>query len=63
MVTHHSAKFNSRRFCGSRDITYLIYHVTLQDHEIKRFCDITEESSSIFRTILPSLVAIATVVV
>ena len=31
MVTHHSAKFNSRRFCGSRDITYLIYHVTLQD--------------------------------
>ena len=57
VVAHHLAKFNSHRPCASRDITYLIYDVTLQDHVIKGFSDFLEESSSLYVTNLPSLVA------
>ena len=63
MATHHLAKSNGQRSFGSRDITYIIYQVTLQDHMIKKFCDFIEGSSSLYRTILPSLIAIVIVVV
>ena len=42
---------------------YLIYHVTLQDHVIKRSCDFTKGSSSLHVTILPGLVFIDIVIV
>ena len=58
MVTHHLVKFNDIMSCGSRDMTYLIYHVTLQDHVIKGSSDFMEKSSSWSVTTLSGLVAI-----
>ena len=55
LVTHHPAKFNGQRSWGSKDITYLICHVILQDHVIKIFCDFIEESYSLFMATLPIL--------
>ena len=63
IVTHHLAKFNGHRPCGSGDIAYLIYHVTLKDHLIKGFCDFMEGSSSLYILTLLRLVAIDIVVV
>ena len=63
LVTHHIANFNSHMPCGSRDTTYLICHMTLQDNVVKVYCDFMEESSSLYVNILRSLVAIGTVVV
>ena len=56
-VAHHLSKLNDHRSCGSRDITYLICHVTLQDHFIKRSC------SSLYVTTLLGLVTIGIAVV
>ena len=42
---------------------YLICQVTLQDYVIKRSCDFTEKRSSLHVTPLPSLAALAIVVV
>ena len=39
MVSHHIATFNGQAPYGSRYITYLIFHMTLQDHVIKRSCE------------------------
>ena len=50
LITHHFAKVDGYRACGSRDITYLIFHVTLQDHVIKGSCDFMEGSSSLYAT-------------
>ena len=55
--------FNGQRPCSSRDITYLICHVTLQDHVIKGSCDFMEGSSSLYVTTMLCLVAINIVVV
>ena len=63
IVTHYLAKFNGQRFCGNRDITYLICHVTLQYHVIKRFSDFIEGICLLNRTTLSSLVAIAILIV
>ena len=63
IVGQHIAKFNSHRPCNSRDIMYLICHVTLQDHVIKGSCDFMEGSSSLYVTTLPCLVAVIIVVV
>ena len=60
-ITHHLAKLNDQR--SSRDVTYLICHVTLQDKVLKSFCDFIGGSCSLHRTILPSLVAIVIAVV
>ena len=63
MVTHHLAKFNDHRPCSSRDITYLVCHVTLQDNMIKESCDFMEGNSSFHVNTLPSFVAIVIVIV
>lgn len=57
------AKFHDHRSCGNRDITYLICRMNLQDQVMMRFCDIVAGASLLYTTVLPSLVAIVTVVV
>ena len=56
-------KFGDHRPSGSRDITDLVFHVTLQDHVIKGPCDFMDRSSSLYIPTLPSLVTINIVVV
>ena len=34
--------------CDSKDITDLIFHVTLQDHLVEGHCDFVQESSSLY---------------
>ena len=63
MVSHHLAKFGGHCPLGSRDITDLIFHVTLQDHVIKEPCDFMGGSSSLYIPNQPSLVVISIVVV
>ena len=63
MATHHLAKFNGDSPCGCRDIANLICHVTLQEHVIRGYCDFKRESSSLYVTTLPCLVAAVIVVV
>ena len=53
---------NGHRPCGSTDITYLTCHMTLQDHVISGSIDFMEEGSLLYVTNLPSLVAVALVV-
>ena len=48
----------SHSYCGTENITYLICHVILQDHMIKRFSDFMEGSSSLNVKTLPGLMAI-----
>ena len=55
--------FSGIRPCGSRGVRDLIFHMTLQDHAIKGPWEFMEERSSLYILILPSLVAIGTVVV
>ena len=50
IVTHHLAKFNSHRSCGSRGMTYLMCHMTLQDHVIKGYCNFMDRSYSLYVT-------------
>ena len=33
MACLHLAKFNGHRYCGSRDILFLVRHVIKQDHK------------------------------
>ena len=35
MKSHDLAKFDSHRYCGSRDVMFLLCHVIWQDHVIK----------------------------
>ena len=63
IASQHFTKFGGHRLCDSRDITYLILHVTLQDNVIKGSCDSMEGSPSLYVATLPSLVVIAIAVV
>ena len=36
----HSAKFSGHTYCGCDGVMLLVCHVNLQDHVIKRLCDI-----------------------
>ena len=56
-------KFGGLRLFSSRDIENLIFHVALQDLVIKGPFDFMERSSSFYILTLPSVVAIAIVVV
>ena len=56
-------KFGDHRPSGSRDITGLVFHVTLQDHVIRGPCDFMDRSSSLYIPTLLSLVTINIVVV
>ena len=62
MVSHTPAKFSSNRHHGTGDIMILICHIS-QDHVTKRSIKIMGRSPSRLVTILPSLVAMSTVVV
>ena len=46
MVRHHLAMFGAHWSSASRDITYLICHLTLQDSVIEESCDVIGRSSS-----------------
>ena len=61
-MTHHLTEFHGHRPCGSSDTMYLICNVTLQDQLIKESCDFVKGSSSLFVTILPSLMVMVIVV-
>ena len=54
--------FSGHRPCGGGDLTYLIFHTALKNPVIKRFCNLMEESYSLYLTTLSGLVAIGTVV-
>ena len=58
IVSHCPAKFSGHKLCGSRDIIYLIYQVTLQDHTMKVSCDFKEGSSLLYVTTMASLATI-----
>ena len=62
-LTHYLAKFVCHRPRGSRDITGLIFDVTLLGQAIKGSCDFMEGGSSLYIPTLASLVAISIVVV
>ena len=58
IISEHLATFNGKRPCGSRDIRYLICHMTLQNHMIKGCCDFMKGRSLLYVTALPSVVAV-----
>ena len=62
-IIQHITKFNGHRPCGSRNVTHLICHMTLQLHVIKGFCDFMERSSTLYVTTLSSSVAVVILVV
>ena len=63
MASRQFAKFGGHRHCDSENIMILGYHVISQDHIIKGSCDFIGRNPSRYVMILPSLVAIGTVVV
>ena len=63
MLRHTSAKFFGDRHRGSGDIMALVCHAILQDHVNKGSSNVMGRTSSRLLTILPSLVAMSTVVV
>ena len=63
MASHQFAKFGGHRHCDSENIMILGYHVISQDHIIKGSCDFIGVCQLRYVMILPSLVAIGTVVV
>ena len=63
MASHQFAKFGGHRHCDSENIMILGYQVISQDHIIKGSCDFIGRNPSRYVMILPSLVAIGTVVV
>ena len=56
------AKFDCHRPCSSRDIKYLICHMTLQDHVKKGSCDFIEGISWVYKTNLPSLAIVIMII-
>ena len=62
-VSYHPAKFGSHMHSGSGDTMVFVCHVNLQDHVKKALNGFMVSSPSMYVTILPSLVAIGTVVV
>ena len=63
MASHQLAKFGDHRHCDSGDIMILVCHMILQDHVIKWSFEFTGRIPSRYVTILPSLVAMGTVLV
>ena len=54
--------FNGHGHSGSRDIMVTVCHLALQHHVIRALCDFMVGSLSRYIIILPSLVAVGTVV-
>ena len=63
MVTYHPAKFGGHKHGGCVDIMIWVCQVMSQDHVIKGSYDFVDMSPSRLVTILPSLMAIGTLVV
>ena len=61
-VSYHPLKFGGNRYCGSGNM-FLVCHVILQGYVIKGSCDFMGRNPSRQVIILPSLVAIDTLVV
>ena len=61
-VDYHPAKFGSHKHSDNGDVKVLLCHITSQDQVLKSSCDFTGRRLSRQETILPSLVAIGTVV-
>ena len=61
-ISYHPAKFDGQKHCVSGCIMILVNPVILQDHVIKGSCDFLGRGLSREITILPSLVAIGTMV-
>ena len=62
-VGYHPVMFDVHRHSESGDVAVLFCHVTSKDHIIKWSCDFISRSPATCVFILPSLVAIRTVVV
>ena len=62
MVYQTPAKFGGHRLCGSGDIMVLVSQVISLNHLIKKYSNIMGKPTRLV-TILPSLVAIGTLVV
>ena len=62
MVSFHLSKFDGHKFYGSVDMMILVCYKILEDTSSKSYVTMTR-SSSYLVTILPTLVAIGTVVV
>ena len=63
MVSHHLAMFCDHWSSASGNIKYLIFHVTSQNHLIEGSCKFMKETSLLYVTAMPSLVAIGIVVI
>ena len=63
MVYNHPVKFGDHRYSGSRDIIFLVCHITLKNHVIKGSFDYIGRSTSRYVTNLPSMVEIGSVVI
>ena len=50
-VHHLLAMFDAHRSSASGNITYLICHMTSQDHVIERSCEVTDGSTPLYVTI------------
>ena len=61
-VSQHPSKFGGYGHYGTGDIIVLVCHVISRDYIIKRSCDFKGRNLSKYVTILPSLVAIDTLV-
>ena len=46
MVYHHFAKFGGHRYCGTRNIMFLVCHVINFDHIAKGSGDYNDSSSA-----------------
>ena len=62
IVSHHLSKYGVHRSCCNRDITDLIFHVTLQYHVIKVLCEFADGNSLLCASTLTRLLAIGIVV-
>lgn len=64
-LSHDLAMSNGQRLAVAEivEMSYLICHVTLQNHMIKESYEFMEGSSTFYQNILPSLVVVVKVVV
>ena len=63
MVCHHPNKFGDHRHSDSRDIMFLICHITSHGQTFKRLCCFMGQSSSVVSHHSTSLVTIGIVIV
>ena len=57
-VSHHCIKFDVYQSCGSGDITFVFFYVTLCHHMIEGICDSVSGISSAYVTTVSRLMVI-----